>query len=292
MPEAVKSYVFVILSSVGYSTTAIFVKLAYLGGMEPLPLVSLRFFIAAWLMLFYLLYSKKLSLATLPQNLLKLGLPGFLGYGGAAVGFLLSLHYLKAPVASILLYTYPTMVTILSAIFFKEPFTKQRVFALIFTFSGIMFVINIFDLDNLALHPLGLIYSLVAALSYAFFNIYAQKNISNVSPQLLTFYPLVTGAILLPLISNPLAFLYTKHIVANFNFGLGLALFGTVLPMILYYKGLKRVKASVASIIASFEPVFTAILAAIILGDNITQAQIIGGILILLGVFVLQTEEK
>lgn len=280
------------MAAIGYSTTAIFVKLAYVGGMKPLPLVTLRFFLSAWLMFFYLFFTNKINISQIPSKLIRLGIPGFLGYGGAAVGFLLSLAYLKAPIASILLYTYPIFVTILSAIFFQETLTVRRILALAITFSGILFVINVFDQNSITLAPLGVLFSLIAALSYAFFNVYGQKNIKNTPPMLLSFYTLAVGALILPMISNPFYFLKTSHSLANLGFGLALAVFCTVLPMILYFKGLEKVKASVASIIASFEPIFTVVFATIVLGDTITSIQIIGGILILIGILVLQSEGK
>lgn len=287
-----KHYSFVILAAIFYSSTAIFTKLSYIGGMQPMPLITLRFFLAAWLMFFYLIWTNKITISEIPVGAVKLGIPGFIGYGAAVIGFLSALKYLSAPVAGILLFTYPIHVTILSALLFKEPFTIRRIFALLLTFSGILFVINIFNINELSLHPAGILYSLGAAFGYAFFNVYGQKNISKVSPMLLSFYPLVIGAVLLPLFSSPVFFLTTPHSFANLLFGLGLAIISTVLPMILYFKGMEKVKASAASIISCFEPIFTVILAAVILGDKITTMQVIGGILVLSGIFVLQTEGK
>jgi drug/metabolite transporter (DMT)-like permease len=68
-----------------------------------------------------------------------------------------------------------------------------------------------------------------------------------------------------------------------------ISLISTVAAVLLFFAGLQRVGPSTASILATFEPVLTVVLAFVILGESFTSLQFAGGSLVVLGVLVLQT---
>jgi len=67
-----------------------------------------------------------------------------------------------------------------------------------------------------------------------------------------------------------------------------IAVVSTVVAMLAFFAGLKRTGPSTAAILSTFEPVTTAALAAIVLGESLTPVQLAGGALVLASVGVLQ----
>ena len=55
-----------------------------------------------------------------------------------------------------------------------------------------------------------------------------------------------------------------------------------------FFAGMSRVGATNASIISTLEPVITVLLSVALLNENITPLQIGGGVLILVGILILQ----
>ena len=60
-----------------------------------------------------------------------------------------------------------------------------------------------------------------------------------------------------------------------------LAVVGSVVAILAFFEGLKRVGPSTASVVSTFEPVFTAALAWIVLGEELAPAQLAGGAMVL-----------
>ncbi len=74
--------------------------------------------------------------------------------------------------------------------------------------------------------------------------------------------------------------------------GSGLAILATVLPIYLVYVAMRTINSTKASILSVFEPIVTIILGIIFLQEKITIAQYIGVIIILGGVYIVQSCKK
>ena len=70
------------------------------------------------------------------------------------------------------------------------------------------------------------------------------------------------------------------------------AVFATVIAILTFYEGMKRIGPSQVAIISTIEPVVTTIMAAILFNDILSFPQIIGGVFVIAGIIVLQRSEK
>lgn len=191
-------------------------------------------------------------------------------------------------VASILLYTAPSFVVVLSAILWKEPITRRKLAALGLTLVGCALVCGVFAGDLTVTVP-GILLGLGAGFFYALYSIFGRYALAH--------YDSMTVTVWTFLFAGPasLVLLRPAEIAAAFSaqpslglVAVGLVVFSTVAPYILYTRGLSQVEAGRASIMASLEPV-VASLAGVLLFQEPMSALTAGGIVcVLAGVYILR----
>ncbi len=220
-------------------------------------------------------------------------IPSFLAMGTVSM-LLFTIAYFRSQqvsslsVAAILLYTAPTMVVLLSAVLFHEKLTKKKLLALLITFLGCSFVTGVWN-GGLSISLEGLFYGLASGLCYASYSIFGRFSLRHYKPFTVTFYNfLVAGLGSLFLIRpQELSLLVTSPI--GIGAAVGLMVFGTVLPYILYTKGLNDMgDAGKASILASVEPVVASLVGVIAFGEPMGIGVILGLLCILISVYILR----
>ena len=191
-------------------------------------------------------------------------------------------------VASILLYTAPSFVVVLSALLWKEPVTKKKLLALLLTLVGCALVCGLFS-GSLTVTLTGVLLGLGAGFFYALYSIFGRYALAHYGSMTVTVWTflfagpaslvLVPGSRTLgPALARPDMWLTAA----------GLVVFSTVLPYIFYTKGLSRVEAGQASIMASLEPVVAALAGILAFGEPVNAATVAGIICVLAGVVILR----
>src|SRR5439155_514379 len=71
--------------------------------------------------------------------------------------------------------------------------------------------------------------------------------------------------------------------------GFAIALIPTMVAISLFLAGLPRIGAARSSLLSTWEPVVTVLLAVVLLGDRLSLVQVLGGVLVLLAVGVVQS---
>ena len=220
-------------------------------------------------------------------------IPYFIGTGVGSVMMMTLLYFQSQQtnslaVAAILLYTAPAFVVILSAIIFKDRVTKQKLAALIIAFLGCTFVSGIWS-GGLSISPKGLFYGLGSAFVYSLYTIFGHFALKHYKPLTVTFYSFLMAGLgsLFFFDAQELAMVTSSS--QGIFLSLGLMLFATVLPYMLYTKGLNALgDGGKASILASVEPVAASIVGIIAFGEPMTIAVILGLVCILISVYILR----
>ena len=188
-------------------------------------------------------------------------------------------------VASVLLYTAPSFVVILSAILWKEPVTGKKLTALGLTLVGCACVCGLFS-EDLTVTATGILLGLGAGFFYALYSIFGRYALAH--------YDSMTVTVWTFLFAGPasLVFLRPAELAAltpsAWLTAAGLVVFSTVLPYIFYTKGLSRVEAGQASIMASLEPVVAALAGILAFGEPMSAATGAGILCVLAGVVILR----
>lgn len=221
-------------------------------------------------------------------------LPLFLSMGLVSI-LLFTLCYFQSQqvsslaVAAILLYTAPTFVVILSTLCFKDKFTKKKLAALVLAFLGCTFVTGIWSGGGLDISLTGLLLGLGSGFFYATYSIFGRFALRHYQPFTVTFYTFLIAGLgslfllnledMATMVSSPKAILLA----------LGLTIFATVLPYLLYTKGLNDLGDSgKASILASVEPVVASIVGILAFGEPMNLGVILGLVCILISVYILR----
>src|SRR5512140_3090637 len=132
--------ILIILSAAAFATLPILARFAYAEGVDVLSLMSLRFSLAALVLLAWLAIRRE----PLPRGgtLARLVGMGAIGYVGQAFAYLTALQYASPGLVALLLYLYPVFVAILSAVWLREKITAFKFLALGMVLAGVALTVG------------------------------------------------------------------------------------------------------------------------------------------------------
>ena len=137
-----KGYIYSILSAILFGSAGLFVKLAFVGGIDSISLLTLQYMIAVPLMFILMYIYNKNSFVVTKIQLLRLAVLGAIGNTFMTVFYYISFEYLPMEVVAILLYTYPLMVFIYSTMFKKDSLSYKKLFAVVLAFLGCVLTLD------------------------------------------------------------------------------------------------------------------------------------------------------
>ncbi|MBC7265789.1 MAG: DMT family transporter [Coriobacteriia bacterium] len=279
----------VVMSAACFGTLGVLASLAYREGMQPLPLLAWRFALVAVLMGGIQALKDPSALRAGVKDWWRYAALSITGYGAASVCYFFALKHASASIVAVLLYSYPAIVAGLSAAFLHERMTAARVAAIALTAAGCAFVVQAFSPGARA-SAAGIALGLGAGLGYAVFNVLSYRWLPGRSRLVLMTYTfaisgvaiavlcLLTGQDLSPAGWNAVGWWLLIAIVAV----------PTVIAVLLYLGGIRRLGASQAAIISTTEPLFTIAFAAAVLNERLTLLQGLGAALVLAGVVLAE----
>jgi drug/metabolite transporter (DMT)-like permease len=275
-------------SAVAFGAMGIFGKLAYDEGATVGTLLTVRFLLAA--VLFWALVAgtgagrhlRRLSGRDVGTALAL----GAVGYSAQAGAYFAALQRLDASLLSLLLYTFPAMVTVAAIVLGRERANRRTGAALALASVGLFLVLA--GAGAGALDPLGTLLGVSAAVVYSTYVLTSAGVAERVGPLLLSALVCTGAATTLTLASLIGGDLHPGNVsAAGFGWLAGIAVVSTVAAMSLFFAGLKRVGPTTASILSTAEPVTTVVLAFLAFGESLGPVQLAGGALVLGAVLVL-----
>lgn len=217
----------------------------------------------------------------------------FFGTGVVSVAFFTVCYFscqklCSLAVASILLYTAPSFVVLLSAVLWKEPVTKKKLLALFLTLIGCAFVCGLFS-GGLSVTVPGVLLGLGSGFFYALYSVFGRYALAHYGPMTVTVWTFLFAG------PASLVLLRPAELGAALGGGpevwltaLALAVFSTAAPYILYTWGLARTEPGRASILASLEPVVASLTGALVFGEPLGALTVLGILCVLAGVTILR----
>lgn len=282
-----KNVSYIILAASLWGIISIFIKILNGIGFNSMECVAVRAIFTALILLIYLLLTDKSKFSIKLKDL-----KYFIGTGIFSIVFFNYCYFEAieiiggAAMPALLLYTAPIFVMILSAVFFHEKITVKKAIALVMTFIGLGFVTGAFTGAEI-LSLKAFILGIGAGIGYALYSIFGKLVVNKYDSLTITFYTFIVAAIgALPIsgIATHINLLFSmKGIFAI----LGLAFFCTVLPFFLYTKGLCKIEAGKASILATIEPFVATIIGVILFNEKFTIPKIVGMLLIIAAIAYL-----
>lgn len=288
--------IFALIAAVGFSAKAILVKLAYLDHVDAITLLALRMVFSVPFFVFVAIWVKGRNAEPLKQqDWIAVVALGLLGYYLSSFLDFLGLQYISAGLERLILFLYPTMTVILSALIYKRAIGRKVVAAMVLSYAGILLVF----LHDVGIRQgaaglsqtevvLGAALVFASTLSYSSYLVGAGHAIARIGATRFTAYAMVvaSAASLLQFgVTHPLSVLDLPLRV--YELSIAMAIFSTVLPVFLLSYAIRRIGSGNSSLIGSIGPVVTIVLAYVFLGEHVSLLQIAGSSLVLAGVIVV-----
>jgi drug/metabolite transporter (DMT)-like permease len=302
--QLTRGYTIALISAAVLSTTAIFIR--YLTQTYHIPALVLAFWRDGFVALTLVL-------------VLGLWFPDRLRVGGDHLGYLvvyglvlavfnalwtLSVALNGAALATVLVYCSAAFTAVLGWWLLREHLGWVKILAVTITLSGTALVSGALDAAARQANVLGITTGILSGLGYAAYSLMgrtaSQRGLSPWTTLFYTFgfaagflllFNMVPGGLLPGAAARPAELLWLERAAAGWGLLLLLAAGPTVAGFGLYNVSLSYLPSSVANLVVTLEPAFTALIAYVLLGERLTGIQVAGSVTILGGVVFLRLFE-
>lgn len=215
---------------------------------------------------------------------------GFLGYYLSSLLDFLGLQYVPAGLGRLIMFLYPTLVVILSALFLSRRATRRELAALGFTYAGIALVVsNPFGAaPEGRLFLFGALLVFASAMCYAVYLVAGSQLVQRIGSARFTAYTMIVSTApamaQFLLLESPQALELPQ---ALWGYAILLATACTVLPVFLVAEALKRIGANRFALIGALGPVTTVLADFALLEGALAPVQLLGGALVISGVLLV-----
>jgi len=222
----------------------------------------------------------------------QLFLLGIFGVAASNYFYYLAIQRTNVAVAIILQYTAPVWVLLYMVMRGLERATAQRVVAVALALAGIVLVIGMVGSGGVRLDTLGVAAAMLAALAFACYNVGGHSLLARYDRWTVLLF-VTSSASLFWLVVNPPWKIAAAHYSAvEWTFLLIFSLLSVLGPFSLYFAGLQHLEPTRAIVVSCLEPVFSIVIAAIVLGEVIRPVQMMGIVLVLAATLVVQLPDR
>lgn len=235
---------------------------------------------------------------TLPpkSQIFRLLLLGFTGVFCYNICFFNGLKYIEAGRASLIIALNPMAITIGAVLLFGERLSLVQTSGLFISLIGAVFVISNGDPSLLFSGGFGFGEAAIVGcvISWASYSIIGRKVLTAMSPLSAVFYSALFGAIMLFLVTLKER---TLGVMIGYSIDdwlslLFLGILGTAVGFSLYYYAIRAIGAARSGVFINLVPLFSILLAWLILGETIKGSVLVGGVILLFGVYLTNRQPK
>ena len=279
-----KGKICLLTSAFIYGLTPILAKVTYEGGANGITLTFLRAGLCVPLL--YIILKADGKSLYLPKSELKRVLILSI-FGGAAPILLLyvSYSYISTGLATTLHFIYPLVIVIVSAFIYHEKLSRAKLFSAVFVTIGIFLFVDIANSSD----RLGIILALLSGIFYSFYVIYIDHSgLDSMDYVKLTFYLMLTMSITTLIFGIAVGQISFDITPQAWAYSALISFLVTLGATPLFQLGVRYEGASTAGVMSTFEPITSVALGAMVLGEAVGAAQVIGCMMILAGVVTAQ----
>ncbi len=264
------------------------------GSIDPVTLSMLRFLIGCALLMAAgaLLFRKKLF-AVSAADLARLSILGAFGVAGMSLFFFIGQKTVSAISSSLIMQTSPVMICFLS-IFIGERLSMKGVTGTLISLIGCLFVIGVFNSGSEGIFgglAVGCLCIFLSAFCWAVYSVAGKPLVQKLGGFPATAWAMVFGAAEISVfwLFGPFEQSWPKSPIA-WSVVAYIAVFPTAVAFLAWYEAMEWMPLALLNVMQYLTPVFTVVLAWLILGERMSMQAVIGAVLILAG--VAMTTEK
>ncbi len=283
-----RGYLYILIGSTLWGVSSVVAKSLFNIGIPPVELVLVRLILSTLTLLsFLLLFSPKrlfVSAKDLPYFLTL----GLIGVAGMQYAYYFTISKIQVAPAILLQYLSLIWVSIYSYLFQKEPFSKRKIASLLMALFGCYLVVGGYQINLLRLNKIGIISGLIGSFFFSFYMLFGEKGLKKYDSWTLLLYGFGFAAFLFSIFISPIKVLKEGHSVQVWLAFIYISIFSTLIPFGLYLKGVDCIRATRASITATWEPVMAGMMAYFVLGEVLSSIQVMGGFGVIVAIVMLQ----
>lgn len=280
--------------------SALFWSGAFIAGKYTVPyiptftLTFLRFFYAT-LILYIFMKKTGVNFALEKSRIPVYLVTGTVGMFGYHVLFFTALKYTTAINSSIIAATNPMVTTLLAVIFLKNRLNPKQVIGILLSFTGVLLTITGADPEILKTFSFnaGDLWMLAAVTAWAVYGVFSKSKGKDIQPIVLTYYSfLVCTILLIPFVVYEKPWEFLPAVPASAQLAvIYMSVFPSVIGYLVQQMAIKEIGPSKASIFVNLVPLFSIILAVLLLGENLEPVKLLTAVLIVAGVFICQRSQ-
>lgn len=265
---------------------------ASLGSINPLILSQSRTTLSLLILLPILVATRGKSLLVPRRDLLQFFLLGVFGVAASNYLYYLAIQKTNVATAIILQYTAPVWVLLYTVLRGTQHVSARRITAVGLSVVGCALAVGFVGTGALRMDPLGVAAALLAAFSFAFYNIGGHSVLARYDRWKVLFWVLVATSSFWLVVNPPGKVIAAHYGRGQWGFLLIFSLVSVLGPFSCYFAGLQYLEPGRAVVASCLEPVFSILLAATVLGELLRPLQTLGIVIVLVAIILIQLPEK
>lgn len=271
----------VVIAASSYGLVSTIIKLAMRSGFSASEAVTSQFFFGFCIAVCIFILTNRTKLNF---NGVKILILAGVFTGLTNIFYGLSLNYLPASLAVVLLFQFTWIGMLISCITKRKFPSRIELISLIILVAGTIPAAGLIDVDLSQIPFQGWLWGLAAALCYSLFLFVNGRATTNMNTTnrlvLVSFFAFMMSVVFQ---SPEVIWNGTLFNEGLWIYGLILGLFGMIIPVFLFTIAVPKVGLSMSSILGAIELPIAVMVSVILLSENVTSMQIVGIVTILLG---------
>jgi DME family drug/metabolite transporter len=302
-PNPVKGYFYIGSAAFLWGVSATLGRAAFTGhllpggaslrNIDPLILSQSRATLSLAVLLSVLLIRRGASSLRVPgRDLVRFFVLGVLGVAVSNYFYYVAIQRTNVATAIILQYTAPVWVLIYTAVREAQRPSFRRSSAVALAVVGCGLAVGLVGSGGFRMDKVGVIAALLAAVSFAFYNVGGHKVLARYDRWKVLLWVLVGTSVFWIFVNPPWKIIAAHYDRQQWGFMLLFSLLSVLGPFSCYFAGLQHLEPTRAIVVSCLEPVFSIVIAALALGELVRPVQTAGIVLVLLAIVLIQLPEK
>ena len=230
-----------------------------------------------------------------PRDLAYCFLLGTLGVAVSNYFYYVAIQRINVATAIIVQYTAPVWVLLYVVARRQQKLTLQKIAAVALAVTGIALVINLLGTRSGAARHLdtyGIIAALLASFSFAFYNVGGHRILARYDRWRVLVWTLAAASLFWLVVNPPWKIAAAHYLPAQWIFLFVFSMISVLGAFSLYFLGLQYLEPTRAIIASCLEPVFSIVLAALLLGEVLRPIQTLGIVFVLAAIVIVQKPDN
>ncbi len=272
-----------------------------LAPIDPLVLAQSRSTIALLILAPILALKKRSALRVRRSHLLQFFLLGILGLAASNYFYYFAIEKTTVATAIVLQYVAPVWVLLYMLVRRLQRATPLRISGVVLAVIGCALAVGEvaaqrgfpwLTLSGARFNTIGVIAAELAAISFAFYNVYGQHLVQIYERWTVLVYSLLGASVFWQLLNPPWKIVAQHYSGGQWLFMLVFSIASMLIPFSLYFAGLQHLDPTRAIVTACLEPVWAILLTAITLGELVSPIQVMGIAVVLAATILVQRPDR